>query len=335
MTVRNEGTDAVRKATSDNQGKYSFANLPAGSYTIQVDASGFNSSKRSGIQVASGQPTELPITLELGNASEEITVEASEANSVAAALAPMDAMLSETSARTEITSTMINNFMSPVADYGEAVEMAPGTFTTNSNGVGLGQSKTYFRGFPDGDYDIKFDGIPSFDTNSVSHHSWAFFPTQFLGGIDFDRSPGTASTIGYAPFGGSINLLSKPFSPIQNIRGSVSYGSFNTQLYDGEYDSGPFGPAGKLSLNVDVHHMQSDGYQTYDYQFRNAGDIQGPVQALGQDHHHWLLRRHLARLQHPELQRHPLPDVRRRHRLYLHRHQRSFRGLWHQLLPHQ
>ena len=27
-----------------------------------------------------------------------------------------------------------------VADYGEAVEMAPGTFTTNSNGVGLGQS---------------------------------------------------------------------------------------------------------------------------------------------------------------------------------------------------
>ena len=116
--------------------------------------------------------------------------------------------------------------------------MAPGTFTTNSNGVGLGQSSTYFRGFPDGDYDIDFDGIPFYDTNSPTHHSWAFFPSQFLGGIDFDRSPGTASTIGPTPFGGSIHLLSKDLSPVQNARGQFAYGSFNTFLYDGAYDSG-------------------------------------------------------------------------------------------------
>jgi iron complex outermembrane receptor protein len=271
VAVRSDA-GAPQKTTSDGQGKYSF-NLAPGKYTIQVDASGFATSQTS-VQLAAGQSQDVPVALALGNVSEQITVEASEANSVAGALAPMDAMLSETSARTEITSTMINNFMSPVADYGEAVEMAPGTFTTNSNGVGLGQSKTYFRGFPDGDYDIKFDGIPWSDTNSVSHHSWAFFPSQFLGGIDFDRSPGTASTIGYAPFGGSINLLSKPFSPVQNIRGGFSYGSFNTKLYDFEYDSGSFGPSRKLNLNLDVHHMSSDGYLTYDYQFRNAGDIQ-------------------------------------------------------------
>ena len=151
---------------------------------------------------------------------------------------------------------MIQNFMSPVADYGEAVQMAPGTFTTNSNGVGLGQSKTYFRGFPDGDYDIKFDGIPFYDTNSASHHSWAFFPSQFLGGIDFDRSPGTASTIGLRAFGGSIHLLSKPFSPVaEHPRRASPYGSFNTCLYDGEYDSGSFGPGHKFNLMLDVHHL--------------------------------------------------------------------------------
>ena len=98
-----------------DRGKYAFATLPAGSYTIQVDASGFNSSKRAGVQVASGQPTELPISLQLGNASEEITVEASEANSVAAAMAPMDALLEEHSARTEITQAFINNYTSPVS----------------------------------------------------------------------------------------------------------------------------------------------------------------------------------------------------------------------------
>ena len=273
VSLRNEATGATQKSNSDSQGKYAFANLAPGKYTVQVDASGFATSQTP-VQLAAGQPTDVPVKLALGNVSEEITVEASEANSVAGELAPMDALLAETSAHTEITQNMISNFMSPVADYGEAVQMAPSTFTLSSDGVGLGQSKTYFRGFPDGDYDIDFDGIPFYDTNSPTHHSWAFFPTQWLGGIDFDRSPGTASTIGPTPFGGSIHLLSKGFDPIQDIRGEFSYGSYNTLLYDGQYDSGSFGPGKKFNLMVDVHHLQSDGYQTFNYQTYNAGDIQ-------------------------------------------------------------
>ena len=271
VLARSEATGKTHTAAADAQGHFLFATqLPEGLYDLTASAPGFQTVTSKAV----AYNATIAITLPVATATADITVDADQTHSVAAALAPMDALLSETSARTEITSTMIQNFMSPVADYGEAVEMAPGTFTTNSNGVGLGQSKTYFRGFPDGDYDIKFDGIPWSDTNSVSHHSWAFFPTQFLGGIDFDRSPGTASTIGYAPFGGSINLLSKPFSPMQNIRGSVAYGSFNTKLFDGEYDSGNFGPGHKFNLNVDIHHMGSDGYQTFNHQTRNAGDIQ-------------------------------------------------------------
>ena len=281
VSVRNEASGATQKATSDSTGKYAFANLAPGKYTVQVDAAGFATSQTA-VQVAAGQATDVPVKLALGNVSEEITVEASEANSVAGALAPMDALLAETSARTEITQTMISNFMSPVADYGEAVQMAPSTFTLSSDGVGLGQSKTYFRGFPDGDYDIDFDGIPFYDTNSPTHHSWAFFPAQWLGGIDFDRSPGTASTIGPTPFGGTIHLLSKGFDPIQDIRGQFSYGSYNTLLFDGQYDSGAFGPSKKLNFMVDVHHLQSDGYQTFNNQTYNAGAIQ--VQYKLSDH---------------------------------------------------
>jgi iron complex outermembrane receptor protein len=274
VVVKNDATGASQKMTSDAQGRYGFASLAAGKYTVQVDAPGFSTAVKTGVQVAAGQPVDVPVTLALGNVSEQVTVEASEANSVAAAMAPMDALLAETSARTEITQAMITNFMSPVADYGEAVEMAPSTFTLNSNGVGLGQSKTYFRGFPDGDYDIDFDGIPFYDTNTPTHHSWAFFPTQWLGGIDFDRSPGTASTIGPAPFGGTIHLLSKGYDPLQDVRGEFSAGSFGTYLYDGEYDSGSFGPGKKFSVMIDAHHMGSDGYETFNSQTRNAGDIQ-------------------------------------------------------------
>ncbi|HEX3569347.1 MAG TPA: TonB-dependent receptor [Acidobacteriaceae bacterium] len=272
VSLKNEATGATQKLTSDGQGRYTFSNLAAGKYTLQVDDQGFTIVHRT-IQVADGQSADVPVTLALANVSAEVTVEAAEVKSVAAALAPMDALLSETSARTEITAAMIQNFMPPTADYGEAVQLAPGTFTTNSNGVGLGQSNTYFRGFADGNYDIDFDGLPFYDTNTPSHHSWAFFPSQFLGGIDFDRSPGTASTIGPTPFGGSIHLLSKDFSPVRNIRGGISYGSFNTKLFDGEFDSGSFGPSGRLNVNVDVHNLTSDGYQTWNHQKRNAGDI--------------------------------------------------------------
>lgn len=273
VVAKEESTKVVHRQTSDAQGKYSFTNLPAGKYTVQVDANGFSSSKLTSVQIATDKAVDLPVTLTMLGVFQDVTVEAGEANSIAAAKAPMDALLEERSARTEISQAMIQNFMSPVADYGEAVEMAPGTFTTNGNGVGLGQSNTYFRGFADGNYDIDFDGIPFYDTNTPTHHSWAFFPSQFLGGIDFDRSPGTAATTGPTPFGGSIHLLSKELSPVQNIRGGFSYGSFNTKLFDGQYDSGAFGPGHKFNLNIDIHHMSSDGYQTFNFQTRNAGAI--------------------------------------------------------------
>jgi len=150
--------------------------------------------------------------------------------------------------------------------------MAPGTFSVNPNGVGLGDSKTFFRGFKDGLYTMAVDGIPFNDTNDPTHHSWAFFPNQFIAGIDFDRSPGSAATIGPTNFGGSINLLSRsvPYTP--GIRATASYGSFNTRMLALDLDSGQFGGKDKKSsLVINLHQMLSDGYQTYNYQKRVAG----------------------------------------------------------------
>jgi iron complex outermembrane recepter protein len=274
VVVRNEANGRTKSADADASGHFSITGLPVGSYIVDVSAPGFAAATRKGVQIGADHADALTLTLEIGAATDDVTVEADATHSVAASLAPMDTLLSATSARTEITSAMIRNFMSPLADFGEVVEMAPGTFTTNSNGVGLGQATTIFRGFPDGDYDIDFDGIPFYDTNTPTHHSWAFFPAQWMGGVDFDRSPGSAATIGPTPFGGSIHLLSRPFSPIQDIRGEFSGGSYHTFLYDGQYDSGQFGPGRKFNVMIDVHHMQSNGYQTFNFQTRNAGDIQ-------------------------------------------------------------
>ena len=273
VIVRSEATGKTASTTADAQGHYTFSNLAPGVYTVQASAPGFSEILKKNVQVAADHPDTITLTLPIAGATDEVSVDANTTHSIAAALAPMDALLDASSPRTEITSAMIQNFTSPLADYGEAVEMAPGTFTTNGNGVGLGQSKSYFRGFSDGSYDIDFDGIPFYDTNSPTHHSWAFFPSQWLGGIDFDRSPGTASTIGPTPFGGSIHLLSREVSPSQNFRGQVSYGSFGTLLADAQYDSGSIGKSRKAFVFLDVQHMDSKGYQTNNFQNRNAGSI--------------------------------------------------------------
>jgi iron complex outermembrane receptor protein len=274
VTVKNGGS-VVKTARTDASGHYAIADLAAGNYTVEASATGFETKYKTGIALTAGQPQQVSLTLSVSTVMDEVTVNAS-IDSIAAETAPSGGFLEERSAQSMVSNTYVENFTSPIADFGEIVQIVPGAFTTSSNGVGLGQSKTYFRGFPDGDYDIDFDGIPFYDTNTPTHHSWAFFPSQWIGGVDFDRSPGSASTIGPTPFGGSIHLLSKPLTSEMDLRGTFSYGTWNTKLYDAAYNSGAFGIFGsapKSNLFIDWHRMTSDGYQTYNFNMRNAGSL--------------------------------------------------------------
>jgi iron complex outermembrane recepter protein len=275
VTATNKATGATKTVHSDGTGVYSIEGLEPGTYTLDATGTGFTANSKSDIVLAAGQKLQVNLTMKISAVMEEVTVNAG-IDSVAVQTAPSGGFLEARSAQSLVSNTYIENFTSPMADYGEIVQIVPGAFTTSSDGIGLGQSKTYFRGFQDGDYDIDFDGIPFYDTNTPTHHSWSFFPVQWIGGVDFDRSPGTASTIGPTPFGGSIHYLSKPLTSERDFRVGVSYGTWNTKLYDGAFNSGNFGLFGgapKSNLFVDVHHMTSDGYQTFNYNMRTAGSL--------------------------------------------------------------
>ena len=174
------------------------------------------------------------------------------------------------SAQSEISDEFIRNFTSPVADYSQILQMAPGMFSYSPNGPGLGDTKTSMRGLTDSNAVISFDGIPFNDTNGVSHHSWVFFPSQFVGGAVIDRSPGSAATIGQATFAGSINLLSRNLEPAKRTSVEGSYGTWNTSLVGIEHETGQFGADGASNLLFNVHEMKSDGYETFNKQKRDA-----------------------------------------------------------------
>jgi iron complex outermembrane receptor protein len=224
VTATNVTTGDKKTVNAKDDGSYSIDGLAAGTYKLEASGSGFALNSKSGIVLSDGQTQQVTLALQMGAVVQEVTVN-SGIDSPAVQSAPSGGFVEERSAQSLVTNRYIENFTSPMADYGELVQIVPGAFSTSSNGVGLGQSKTYFRGFPDGDYDIDFDGIPVYDTNSPTHHSWAFFPVQWIGGVDFDRSPGSGSTYGPTPFGGSIHFLSKPLTSELDIRGGVSYGT--------------------------------------------------------------------------------------------------------------
>jgi iron complex outermembrane receptor protein len=272
VTVRNEAGGAPRLAATDSEGRYSIKDLVEGSYFVEAAAPSFAVSRRNGVKVTTTGTVSVNMSLNVSELAQSITVEGSV--SMAAELAPIQSTLEARSAKSEISPEYIQNYASPVADFSELLNNAPGTFSVNPNGVGLGDSKTFFRGFKDGQYTMQADGIPFNDTNDPTHHSWAFFPSQFIAGVDFDRSPGSAAAVGPTNYGGTVNLLSRSVALQPDIRATASYGSFNTRMLALDMDSGQFGGSDKKhSLTINIHQMLSDGYQTYNYQKRVAGFI--------------------------------------------------------------
>jgi iron complex outermembrane receptor protein len=269
VQVKNETGSLNGSATTDDAGHFTISGLAAGTYTIETSALGFALNIRRGVTVTGNGAQNVSITLNVDAVSQSITVQASV--SLAEDMDPAGNTLDATSARTEISSAVIQNFMAPVADFAEVIQQAPGAFSTNPNGIGLGQGKSFFRGFADGQYTLTFDGIPFEDTNSPTHHSWASFPRQWISSTDFDRSPGQASDFGPTNFGGSINMKSPELMADPDIRGTFTYSSWNTKLYSLDFESGLLGPKRQDAVLANINAMTSDGYQTFNKQQRDAG----------------------------------------------------------------
>lgn len=184
------------------------------------------------------------------------------AKGTASAVAPTQASLEATQPQSIITREFIEQSVTPAAEYSAVVNIAPSLAGTSANGPGLSETKTTMRGFSDDQYNVTFDGIPWGDTNNPAHHSTSFFPASILGGAVIERGPGNASNIGYATFGGSINLFSKKPSAERSWSLFTSFGTWNTRLFGAAYESGRLAEYGDLTVQLNYQHLQSDGYLT-------------------------------------------------------------------------
>ena len=129
LTLRNLQTNETLVRTSSGTGVFNFNALPADHFSLVVEAKGFKKKVLNDLQLIPEQPNAVNVQLDLGEATETITVDASQVP----ALDTQTASITGT-----ISSNQIQHMPSFGRDVFQLVQLAPGTFGNGSQASGGG-----------------------------------------------------------------------------------------------------------------------------------------------------------------------------------------------------
>ena len=121
VTTTSVSTGTARATVTNNVGSYRFDLLPAGSYKLTVEGSGFSTATES-IELLVGQTATANVTLRPGAAMQTVEVAAS---------APL-VDVTKTSVSTEITPTEVQDLPMVGQDVADLAYLAPGVKQTDS-----------------------------------------------------------------------------------------------------------------------------------------------------------------------------------------------------------
>ena len=74
VVATHEGTGVARDAVTDVNGEFVMSALPAGSYTVKIELTGFKTLENKGMQLGAGQTVRQAFALEVGALEETVTV---------------------------------------------------------------------------------------------------------------------------------------------------------------------------------------------------------------------------------------------------------------------
>jgi outer membrane receptor protein involved in Fe transport len=136
VTLKDQATGVSRDTVTDQAGFYRFSQIPPGTYTATVEASGFRTNVTTDVSIQAELLRGLDLKLQLGQVSQTVTV----SGSVVPALRTEDASISGT-----LTTQDVQDLPAIGRDPYELVNLAPGVFGDNArSGAGLSV------GFPNG-----------------------------------------------------------------------------------------------------------------------------------------------------------------------------------------
>ncbi|HLJ12966.1 MAG TPA: carboxypeptidase-like regulatory domain-containing protein [Bryobacteraceae bacterium] len=169
VKLRDNTSGSERDTVTDSHGYYTFASVPVGSYSLSVEAPGFQTYKTADISLGGGEKRNVNVQLQVGSTSQTVEV-----TGAASAVAPVDSgEKSDT-----LTTRELQNYVQVSSNAAEYIKIMPGfgiqngaqnkqnysgqTIGINANGDSGSQSPLNnafsYNGLPSNTLDIVADG---------------------------------------------------------------------------------------------------------------------------------------------------------------------------------
>ena len=169
VVLKDAQSGSQRETVTNNEGYFTFASVPVGTYDLTVEAKGFTSSKVTGISLGGGEKRNVDVSLKVGTTTETVEV-----TGTADQLAPVDS--GEKSST--LTTKELQNYVQVGSNAAEFIKIMPGfgiqngtsnksnysgeTIGINGNGDAGSQSPLNnafsYNGLPSNSLDITADG---------------------------------------------------------------------------------------------------------------------------------------------------------------------------------
>src|SRR6202158_605030 len=151
VTIANPETGLRRSATTDDAGRFNYPQLKPGSYSVKVEAQGFEPRQNNNVASGLGQNQTVDFTLKVARSNETVEV-----SSEAPLINPEDANTSTT-----LNAPALENLPNPGGDLTYPLQFAPGALI---NTAGSGND---FVGGTNGYGNVEFNGLPALSNGYI------------------------------------------------------------------------------------------------------------------------------------------------------------------------
>src|SRR6202166_1990909 len=150
-TITNHETGLKRRARTDDAGRFNFPQLKPGTYSVRVEAQGFEPAQNDNVVSGLGQKQTVDFTLKVARSNETVEV-----NSEAPLINPEDANTSTT-----LNAPALENLPNPGGDLTYPLQFAPGALINTAG------SRNDFVGGTNGYGNVEFNGLPGLSNGYI------------------------------------------------------------------------------------------------------------------------------------------------------------------------
>ncbi|MBM4117588.1 TonB-dependent receptor, partial [bacterium] len=238
--------DLGQRASSDTEGAFAFAALPAEPFTLVVSHLGYEARVLVVDPAAQG---ETPLVLRLRPIyyrGEKVVVSASRYGP--------ELHLTQTNLTGEQIAARAAEKDLPLL-----LESTPGVYATSDAGNGVGYTALKLRGFDQKRIGVMINGIPLNDPEDHQVY-WVDMPDLAASLADVQIQRGVTNSLGgMSAIAGSVNLVTEVLGDERGGRLQLAGGSFGTARQSLAWQSGLLG--GRFAMGARISHLASDGYR--------------------------------------------------------------------------